>query len=423
MSGQRGCYYPRMTSRRLLRSLLIVAALLCAAAVIATATAPARVVAIGDVHGAFTEFTTILQRVGLIDGMRRWKGGAATFIQTGDIVDRGARARECLDLVMGLEKQAQKAGGMVIPLIGNHDAMNVMGDVRYVTPEIYRTFSTSRSEEVRARALRDYAKFLSAHVGHSHSLLVPTDDATRKKWLDDHPLGYFEYRDAFGPNGRYGRWIRSHHAIVQVGDGIFVHGGLNPALSFQSIGALDATVAAELKEFDRIWQTLSRKNVVWRYLTLREAVALLDEELKVMQAQPKPADPAVVADMKKLIGYRQWMASSSDGPLWYRGLTKEAEPEFQAGLDALLTRFGARYIVVGHTVQDNATVRTWMSNRVIAIDTGMLPEEYKGRASALEIKDGTFAVTYGDGTTQPLEAPAPLPVKMPVTLALPEARR
>ncbi len=404
-----------MRPRRLLAPLLVVSALLSAVAVIATAAAPARLVAIGDVHGAFTEFTTVLQRVGLIDTGRRWVGGTATFVQTGDVIDRGARTRECLDLMMNLEKQAAKAGGTVIPLVGNHEAMNVMGDVRYVTPDIYRTFSTSRSEDVRARALRDYAKFLAVHVGHSHSLVVPSDDATRKKWLDDHPLGYFEYRDAFGPNGRYGRWIRQHHAIVQVGDGLFVHGGLNPALPFQTVAELDAAVTGELKRFDQIWQALSRRNLVWRYMTLREAAAILDEELKLMQAQPKPADPAVVASMKQLIGYRQWLAVSSDGPLWYRGLTKEGEPAFQAGLDALLGRFGARYVVVGHTVQDNATVTTWLSNRVFAIDTGMLPEEYKGRASALEITGGRFTVTYGDGTTQALEAPAPLPGKKPVS--------
>jgi hypothetical protein len=404
-----------MTPRRRLAPFLAVAVLLSAVALVATAPAAARVVVIGDVHGAFTEFTTILQRVGLIDARRHWIGGAATFVQTGDLVDRGARTRECLDLVMDLEKQAEKAGGAVIPLLGNHEAMNVMGDARYVTPEIYRTFSTSRSEEVRARAFRDYVKFLSAHVGHAHSLAVPVDEATRKKWLEDHPLGYFEYRDALGPNGKYGRWIRRHHAIIQIGDGLFVHGGLNPALPFQSVGELDAKVSEELKGFDQIWQALTRKNVVWRYLTLREAIALLDEEQKLMQAQPKPADPALVANMQKLLGYRQWMASSSDGPLWYRGLTKESEPAFEAGLDALLARFGARYMVVGHTVQAKSTVTAWQSNRVIAIDTGMLPEEFKGRASALEIKDGRFAVTYGDGTTQALDTPAPLRGKRPIS--------
>ena len=408
-------YHPIMVRRPLLASILLVSALLGALTLAGTAAVPPRVVAVGDVHGALPEFASVLQRTGLVDGRRRWIGGTATLVQIGDIVDRGARVRETLDFAMDLEKQAAKAGGAFIPLLGNHEAMNVMGDLRYVTPEIYRTFATSRSEEVRAQAFQEYAEFLSAHVGHVHSLLVPADDATRKKWMDDHPLGFFEYRDAVGPNGKYGRWIRLRPAIVQIGDGLFVHGGLNPALPFESVAALDAAVRAELKGFDELWQALSRAKTVWRYMTLRDAIAHLEEEQKALQAEAKPADPVIAGHIQKLLGYRQWMASSSDGPLWYRGLTKDAEPAVTAGLEALLARFGARYLVVGHTVMAKAAVTPWFANRVFAIDTGMLPEEYKGRASALEIKGGSFTVFYGDGTRQTLDAPAPLPVKTPIS--------
>jgi hypothetical protein len=408
-----GWYHPFMHRALRLASVLLVVFLLGALTQIGTAAAPARVVAIADVHGAFTQFVTILQRTGLVDGKRRWSGGAATFVQIGDILDRGARARECVDLVMDLERQAEKAGGKVIPLLGNHEAMNVMHDVRYVTPEIYRTFATERSEDVRGQALQSYLEFLAAHTGHVHSILVPADDATKKKWLDEHPPGYFEYQDALGPDGKYGKWIRRHQVIAQVGDGLFVHGGLNPALPFQTVAELDAQVTKELQDFDDIWKSLVRRKIVWQYMTLREAIALLDEEAKLMQAQPKAPDPALLAEMQKLLGYRQWMAASSDGPLWYRGLTKESEPALAAGLDALLVRFGARYMVVGHTVQAKATVTAWLGNRVIAMDTGMLPEEFKGRPSALEIRDGKFTVLYGDGTTQALQAPEPLTVKSP----------
>jgi hypothetical protein len=408
-------YHSGMPRRPRLAPRLLAAVLLSALAFVVTANAPLRVVAVGDVHGAFAEFVTVLQRTGLIDAKRRWTGGTATLVQIGDIVDRGARVRETLDFAMDLEKQAAKAGGAFVPLLGNHEAMNVMGDLRYVTPEIYRTFATNGSEEIRAKAFQDYIEFLSAHVGHVHSLLVPADEATRKKWMELHPLGFFEYRDALGPSGKYGRWIRRRPAIVQIGDGLFVHGGLNPALPFESVAALEAQVRAELEGFDELWQALSRAKVVWRYMTLREAIAHLEEERTWLQAQAKPGDPVIGGQIQKLLGYRQWMAAASDGPLWYRGLTKESEPTLAAGLDALLARFGARYMVVGHTVQAKATVTEWLANRVFAIDTGMLPEEYKGRASALEIKDGRFTVYYADGTTQALQAPEPLTIKAPIS--------
>jgi len=152
-----------------------------------------------------------------------------------------------------------------------------------------------------------------------------------------------------------------------------------------------------------------------RRSALKAGAAMAAAYMLPAQAQAKPADPVIAGHIQKLLGYRQWMVSSSDGPLWYRGLTKEAEPAIAAGLEALLARFGARYMVVGHTVQAKATVTAWLANRVFAIDTGMLPEEYKGRAAALEIKGGRFTVYYGDGTTQALEAPAPLPVKAPIS--------
>jgi hypothetical protein len=395
---------------RVLRAALA-AVLLVALALEMAARAPARVVAIGDVHGALAEFLTILQRTGLVDAKRRWTGGGATFVQTGDMLDRGPKSRECLDLVMDLEKQAAKAGGTLIPLLGNHEAMNVMGDVRYVTPDIYRTFATARSEEVRDQAFQDYLAFLTSHAGHGHATAPPADDAARKKWMDGHPPGYFEYRDAMGPDGKYGRWIRRHHAIVQIGDGLFVHGGLNPALQFQSVAELDAQVVAELEGFDRIWLALSRKKVVWRYMTLREAIAHLGEELTWMQAQATPADPDVVGDVQKLLAYRQWMAASSDGPLWYRALVENTEEKLTAGVYAMLARLNARYIVVGHTVMAKSVVTPCFASHVFAIDTGMLSQEYKGRASALEVRNGRFTVFYGDGAPQAIEAPAPLPVR------------
>ena len=74
--------------------------------------------------------------------------------------------------------------------------------------------------------------------------------------MDEHPPGFFEHRDAFGPEGKYGEWLRTHHTVVQIGDGVFVHGGLSPAFEIPSIRQLDERVRDELKRFDSIWQAL-----------------------------------------------------------------------------------------------------------------------------------------------------------------------
>src|SRR6187399_3157594 len=70
------------------------------------AAAVPRIVAVGDVHGAFDQFLEILQAAAVIDGKRQWAGGTTVFIQTGDIFDRGAKVREAFDLLMRLEDEA-----------------------------------------------------------------------------------------------------------------------------------------------------------------------------------------------------------------------------------------------------------------------------------------------------------------------------
>jgi len=397
--------------RTLLSTIAAIALLLASAA---AGPAPGRVVAIGDVHGAYGELTAILQEVGLIDGRRAWTGGATTFVQTGDVVDRGAKMRECLDLLMDLQRQAPRDGGTVIPLVGNHEVMNVIGDLRYVTPEAFRTFAAADAETRREAALKDYLAFLSPHAGHGHAIVPPAEGEARQKWMEEHPPGFFEHRDAFGPDGQYGKWIRANHAVVQVGDGVFVHGGLSPALEFASIRELDERVMADLAEFDGMWKALVDAGVIWRYMTFAEAVRFAGEELAWRQTEGPVGEFAARTAVIRLLGYKTWITVSADGPLWYRGLATEPEAKLDAGLTAMLERLKAGYIVSGHSVVAGKEVTSRFGSRVFLIDTGMLGEVYAGRGSALEIRDGRFMAHRVDATPKPLPPPASAKVAEPV---------
>jgi Calcineurin-like phosphoesterase len=367
--------------------------------------APGRVVAVADVHGAYEEFVAILHDVGLINDQRAWAGGAATFVQTGDVVDRGARTRECLDLMMDLERQAPESGGTVIPLLGNHEVMNVIGDLRYVTKDIFRTFATAESAQRSDQAYAEYLAFLETHKGHGHAASPPSDAEARRAWRDEHPPGFFEYRDAFGPDGKYGRWIRAHRAVVQIGDGVFVHGGLSPSLEFGSVRELDERVMADLPAFDAMWKALVDGGVVWRYMTFAEAVRFASEELTWRQTEGPVGAYEPRAAIVRLLGYKTWITVSADGPLWYRGLATEPEGKLADGLKAMLARLGAAYIVSGHSVVASKTVTTRFDGRVFLIDTGMLAEAYAGRASALGIQDGHFIAYQVGGTPRELLPP------------------
>lgn len=380
------------------------AALLFLLSAATSCVAQERVVAIGDVHGAYPEFVGILQRTGLIDDSRQWVGGRSVLVQTGDALDRGPRTRECLDLLMELERQAEKQNGRVLPLLGNHEVLVLTGDLRYVTAEDYRAFTTDQSEKVREQAYREYRQFLAAHSRHSHTA-VPDDEATRQKWMDEHPLGFFELRDQYSPQGVYGGWLRKHHAVVQLADVIFTHGGLNPKLPFDNVRELDGRIHSELASFDFLWQSLSDKKIIWRYMKLEEAIRQVQEEWMGIQIVGRVEDPDAAEKMQKLLSLQSWMIFSPDGPLWYRGLALEPEEKLKRDLEAMLVRLKARYLVVGHTIRPKFDVMARFDNRVFLIDTGMLKGAYGGRASALQIQNGRFTAYYTNGEQQVLLAP------------------
>jgi hypothetical protein len=224
-----------------------------------------------------------------------------------------------------------------------------------------------------------------------------------------HPLGFFELRDAYGPHGDYGRWFRKHDAVTQVGDVVFLHGGLDPDYPFRSIKELNDRVHSELATFDALWQSLSQEQVIWRYMTLSEAAHQMQDEIQAIQAGTQVDSPAAQDNMVKLLrGLSRWAGVSPDGPLWYRGLARDPEAPLEGKLDNMLSRLKVARIVVGHTVISTQAVTPRFNNRVFLIDTGMLPEYFHGRASALEIRDGRITALYANGDQQVLVTPAGL---------------
>jgi len=297
-------------------------------------TGVARIVAIGDVHGDYDQLFTLLTQTGLVDGKGRWAGGKTHLVQTGDIPDRGPDTRKIIDLMMRLEKQAKKAGGFVHPLIGNHDAMNVYGDVRYVTPGEFASFRDNESERVRDAFYEEHLKQLE-QMKDAGQEAPEADDSYKTGWFAKHPLGFFEHRVAFGPNGKYGKWIMSHNAVIKINDILFVHAGISSRVAAIGIGEINKTVRKELKD-----------------------TSLLQGGLSV----------------------------ASDGPLWYRGLAQGNEEELAPGLDAALESYGVERIVIGHT-PTMGTVIPRFGGKVVMIDVG-LAQHYGGRLACLVIENG-----------------------------------
>ena len=299
-----------------------------------------RVVAIGDLHGDFDNYMAVLQAAELVNARGKWIAGATHLVQTGDIPDRGPDTVRIIQHMGKLAREARKKGGRVHNLMGNHEAMNVYGDLRYVTAGEYAAFVTRGSQSLRDRYFEVLLQSLEARDPAAFAAL-PAD--FREQWEKEHPLGWVEHRQAWdpawNPEGEYVKWVMDTKVAIQINDMVFLHGGISGQYCRNSLASLTDMVQHSLFNYD-------------------------------------PRSPGILED--------------EYGPLWYRGLSgvaPEAAPETVA---AILEQRGASHIVVGHT-PTNGVIWPRYDGRVIQIDTG-IGKAYGGHIAYLEATpEGLFA--------------------------------
>jgi len=363
----------------------------------APAEPPESVVAIADVHNAFDDFVAILRHTGLIDKQNHWTGGKTTFVQVGDLLDRGPKPREVMDLMMALEKEAAQASGRVVSLLGNHEVMNIMGDLRYVIPGNYASFADGNSEKRQKAAYDEYVKWKGSHASLLAELPQPME-LTEAEWMARHPAGFIEQREAFGPKGEYGEWLRGHDAMAEIDGVIFLHGGIHPDLANTKPDAMNKRIHDEMKAFDASEQYLQNEKLILPFFTLQEINSVLQAEVVAELKSRVLANDERQAKVLQFLRHEDWFSVRVNGPLWFRGYDQWSDEEGAPQVSKLLERYKATHFVVGHTVQKGGRIRPRFGNKVFLIDTGMLSSYYPGgRASALEIcGDGKFIAVYLD---------------------------
>jgi hypothetical protein len=373
-----------------------------------------RVVAIGDVHGDLDAFTAVLKRAGLIDDSRRWAGGRTLFVTTGDFTDRGPKVREIMDLLIDLEAQAPRAGGRVVVLLGNHEVMNLMGDLRYVTPAIYASFAGPESDSRRESAYDAYLKLVAGQAEAARRREIdPPQPATREAWMAEHPAGFVEYVDAFAPRGRYGAWLRRKSIVFRSGDVAFLHGGIDPGRGVASLDAINDTATGELRTFDNLRDSMVDRRLILPTSTFQEILDAARRELDALaieQARDKerPVERRIEGWLRDIQQVGSWSVVAPNGPLWFRGYATWSDAEGEAAMTVLSERYRIARVVVGHTITQTRRILPRFGRRVFLIDTGMSSASgAKGTPSALEIRDGHFTAMYPDGEPIVLDAPVP----------------
>ncbi len=321
-----------------------------ALAVPATASALHRIVAVGDLHGDFAAWRDILRATSLVDDNGHWTGGDTILIQTGDAVDRGPNSLEIIEDLMRLQKEAARAHGSVIAMVGNHEAMNLTGDLRYVSAADYAGYADRLSASRREHVYNSNKSEIEMAYRQKDPQL--SGDAIKKAWFEDFPPGRIEHQIAWSDQGNIGRWVVKNPVVVLLDGTLFVHGGISP-------GYVDLTVVE---------------------INARAAAAMA----------ARTTDPTAIIN-------------DENGPLWYRGLAQsvasangeslvartpaQIQPAGKEQLDTLLSAYGARRIVIGHTPILSG-IAFFQDGKLICIDTG-ISAVFGGTVSYLDIVDGT----------------------------------
>jgi hypothetical protein len=211
-------------------------------------------------------------------------------------------------------------------------------------------------------------------------------ELTEAEWMARHPAGFIEQREAFGPKGEYGEWLRGHAAVAEIDGTIFLHGGISPDLAKTKLDAMNNRIRDEIKAFDASKSYLQNENLILPFFTLQEINSVLQAEVIAERKSLVLADDERQAKILEFLKFQDWLSVRVNGPLWFRGYDQWSEEEGAQQASKLLEAYKAAHIVVGHTVQKGGRMRPRFGNKVFLIDTGMLSSYYPGgKPSALEI--------------------------------------
>jgi len=337
-----------------------------------------RIVAIGDVHGAYEALTITLGKAGVLDEELGWSGGKTHLVFTGDILDRGPHSRKIMDLIMRLEGEALDAGGRVHMLLGNHEVMNLVGDLRYVSKEEFAAFSEDESSLERKRWFKKQTDGKS---------VVSNGRLQRKEFAKKCPPGFFGLRHAFSSQGVYGSWLMSKPLMIVINGTAFVHGGLSSMVAELGLDGVNRTLTSQVKEYVTQTEVLFDASI----LDPTEGFYRHQKILKPLAGNGRQPE-SIKKAIDTIMDLNRASVHSRNSPIWYRGTVGCGplieEDKLTAALDAL----GATRVVIGHTTTLTRQVLERMDGRVIQIDTGMLNSAYHGSGNALIIEGDSLTV-------------------------------
>lgn len=317
-----------------------------------------RVVSVGDLHGNHQKLIRLLAAADLIDDEQHWSGGEDHLVVAGDFLDRGLDDRPLMDLLRRLETESITAGGRVHVLLGNHEVMNLLRDLRYVNPASYRDFEPEERKRDRTVAAGKFAR-MNGFDWNSESF---------REFNRRFPAGYFARLKSLNPDGEYGSWLMRLPTIVKINGVAYTHGGLNEEFAALGGDGINRRVTGSLERYLDARGVLEAEGAVLPVMTTLEVVKAAEKvaerarggQLTERQAAAKAL---LEAAAEPILGVQ--------GPLWYRGNALQDERLERDILDNSLELLGATALVVAHSPTTTSRITSRFHGRLFRIDHGI----------------------------------------------------
>jgi len=303
------------------------------------------IIAIGDIHGDIQLMLDTLKIGGVIQQINNphlyaipiirkdrknlieyyeWIGGNKIVVQVGDQIDRCRAVHETKSFCMNenatyddeasdieillfftkLHEQASIAGGAVYSLLGNHELMNIIGNVSYVS---YKNFEQLQIEDRGEYVITDE---ITKVINEITKVITPKSD--------NNSINHYmqRRRNIFRSGGILAKFLAStRYSILIVNGYLFVHGGV-------------------LDSFRR------------HYNKKTQDFDLLNNEIKKFMSNDKNSDLNFYKRILHFIFYTDY------SPFITRDLTKltkDIEP--CTHVETIINHYGLKGIIIGHTPQ------------------------------------------------------------------------
>jgi hypothetical protein len=364
-----------------------------------------RIIVIGDIHGDFEVAIKCLILAKCIEDIAppqkktvnamdtffntlKWIGGDTYIVQLGDQIDRirpqkwdandishesayedEGSTLEIFYLFHYLNELAQKQGGRVLSILGNHEIMNVDGDFRYVSKKEFHCF-----KEHLKNIYHRHSKFPYHSKTLKKNRIKLTNDNKNSNIHTKLPIGYKERLYAFSPTGLCANLMaRNYYTMLQIGNWLFCHG--SPTLHISRNYTIDLV-----------------NNIVSLYLLgIESNDNLLEKHFNnIMRPdtniQPNTPDTIDTPYTSHTLNTPHTLENEKS-ILWARTFgekidTQTQEKQLSELLSTILSQYNiknnnkldimkAKYIAIGHTPQFESGINSICNKKVWRCDIGM----------------------------------------------------